>query len=111
MPYGIFVQSQLNNGALNVPMRQSRQWDRRHTHRCFVSLLANLEGEIIREPASENTLEPDFNRHQKFQLKSKLVERARDHIDEPPVKIISELVTPESSSVLPLKVTSNRQYA
>ena len=84
-------------------MRQSRQCDRSHTHRCFVSLLANLEGEIIREPASEHTLEPDFNRHQKFQLKRKLVERARDHIDEPPLKIISELVTPESLSVLPSK--------
>ena len=101
--YGIFVQSQLNNGALNVPMRQSRQCDIRHTDRCFVSLLANLEGEIIREPANEHTLEPDFNRYQKFQLKRKLVERARDHIEEPPVKIIGELVIPESSSVLPSK--------
>ena len=59
---------------------------RRHTHRCFVSLLANLEGEIFREPAIEHTHEPDFNRHQQFR---------------PPVKILSELVTPESSSVLP----------
>ena len=115
MPYGIFVQSQLNNKKLvyqgNIYNRSIAdstrvgvyrwQCDRRHTHRCYVSLLANLEGEIIREPASDHTHEPDFNRHQKFELKRKLVERANDQIDEPPVKIISELVTPKSSSILP----------
>ena len=75
-------------------------WQKAYTSLLFiyVSLLANLEGEITREPAtaSKHTHEPDFNRYQKFQLKRKLVERARDHINEPPVKIKSELVTSES---------------
>ena len=106
MPYGIFVQSQLNNKKLvyqgNIYNRSIAditrvgvyrwQCDRSHTHRCYVSLLANLQGDIIREERTCSlTHEPDFNRHQKFQLKRKLVERAIDHIDEPPVKIISEL--------------------
>ena len=80
IPYGIFVQSQLNNKKLvyqgNIYNRSIAdmtrvgfyQWqcDRSYTHRCYVSLLANLEAEIIREPASKHTQEPDFNRYQQF---------------------------------------------
>jgi hypothetical protein len=48
-----------------------------------------------------NTNMNQILRANRFLLKRKLVNRANDHIEEPPVKIISEMVTPESFKYLP----------
>ena len=72
------------------------QCDRRYTHRCYVSLTASTEGEILKEPTSVHKHDADFERRQRFQLKRKFVEKGTDHMKVAPVKLINEFLTAET---------------
>lgn len=73
------------------------QCDRRREFKCNITILTNFEGQILRKPTKNHCHQRNFEGINNLKRKSNIISRALTHLEEPPSKVLNEVLTEESS--------------